>query len=269
LASATHTMGARNSKSGATQGRKVVHLLRPTVDRTVVMRPTGVAHRSSIAALLPATLAVVKQAHSADTLQTLSRVETVRQFTMPSKAQPHAGIWPGPPWKVYKKCYNPVFWQQVSHWADSYVWSSEVVPITQAQPRDIAQYISAWNPHTAVVTECYANGVLTTYEQNPSPVAVGKYHPHSKSFGAVRIYRLESSSLRLHSQMPQLSVLGLHSGQLNVLAGVCAITGLLAVASLIVKRQRSVARSAPPTIEEEALLCPEMLNPEVLEVATE
>jgi len=179
-----------------------------------------------------------------------------------------------------KDGHNPVFWQKASHWADSSAWSDEVVPLEQAKPGDIAQFKGwqekfkgytkmAWNPHTAVVTECYKDGVLTTYEQNPTPVHEGKYHTASKSSGSVTIYRLKSSTLRLHSQTPQLSVLGLHSGQFSVLAAVCAITGLLAFASFIVKQQRSVARSAPPTIEEGALLYPEMLDPEFVEVTAE
>jgi len=179
-----------------------------------------------------------------------------------------------------KKGHNPIFWQKASHWADNNAWSSEVVPLEQAKPGDIAQFKGwkqnfngrskyAWNPHTAVVTECYKDGVLTTYEQNPDPVAEGKYRPHSKTSGSVTIYRLKSSTLRLHSQTPQLSVIGLHSGQFSVLAAVCATAVLLAFASFMVKRQLSVARSAPPTIEEGALLYPEMLDPEFVEVTAE
>jgi len=160
-----------------------------------------------------------------------------------------------------KDGHNPVFWQKASHWADSSAWSDEVVPLEQAKPGDIAQFKGwqekfkgytkmAWNPHTAVVTECYKDGVLTTYEQNPDPVHEGKYHTASKSSGSVTIYRLKSSTLRLHSQTPQLSVLGLHSGQFGVLAAVCAITGLLAFASFIVKRQREAAcQCRSPTFE--------------------
>lgn len=175
-----------------------------------------------------------------------------------------------------KKGLNPIFWQKASHWKDSYAWSSEEVPLQQAKPGDIAQfkgwqeqYKYAWNPHTAVVTECYKDGVLTTYEQNPNPVAQGKYHPHSKTSGSVTIYRLKSKTLRLNSQTPQLSVLGLQSGNFSVLAAVCAISGLLVFASFIVKRQRSVAQSLPPTIEEVALIHAEVLDPEFVEATTE
>jgi len=157
--------------------------------------------------------------------------------------------------------YHPEFYQQVSHWKDAYAWSSEVVPIEQAQPGDIAQFTSwkepmiyTWDTHTAVVTECYKDGVLTTHDQNPSPVHEAQYHPHQKTSGGVKIYRLkETSRLRLYSKEPQPSVLELHSGQISVLAGVCAIAGLLAAASFIVKR-RSDARSAPSTSEVETFL---------------
>lgn len=164
-----------------------------------------------------------------------------------------------------KAGYNPVFYQKESGWADSYVWSSKTVPIEEAQPGDIAQfkgwsepYLYAWNPHTAVVTECYKDGDLTTYQQNPNPVAKGVYHPHQKTSGSVTIYRLQTSSrLRLYSQTPQLSVPVLFSGrQFSALAGVCAIAVLLVVASVIVKRQRSwrVHDEAQRELEEGPLL---------------
>lgn len=154
-----------------------------------------------------------------------------------------------------KHGYNPV------QPPDSYVWSTKTVDVTDAQPGDIAQFkgwqenvdgysMSAWNPHTAVVTECYKDGVLTVHQQNPSAVAEGKYHPGKEQSGSVTIYRLQSSRLRLYSQKPQLSVFGFHSEQFNVLAGVASVAGLLALASFIVKRQRTVAQRSPPSPEE-------------------
>ena len=154
-----------------------------------------------------------------------------------------------------KHGYNPV--QPPS----GTVWSTEAVDITDAQPGDIAQFkgwqesvdgysMTAWNPHTAVVTECYKDGVLTVHQQNPSAVAEGTYHPGKEQSGSVTIYRLHNSRLRLYSQQPQLSVLGFHSEQLNVLAGVGSAASLLALASFIVKRQRTVAQRSPPSTEE-------------------
>jgi len=162
-----------------------------------------------------------------------------------------------------KHGYHPEFYQKTSGWKDSYVWSSVSVPIEEAQPGDVAQFGDGgwkepmrytWDPHTAVVTECYSDGTLTTHDQNPSPVHEAKYHPHEKTSGSVTIYRLqEKSRLRLYSEMPQPSLLELHSGQLSVLAGVCAVAGFLAAASFIVKR-RSGARSEPSTSEVETFL---------------
>jgi hypothetical protein len=139
--------------------------------------------------------------------------------------------------------YKPDFYQQSSGWRDSYVWSSEVVPIEQAAPGDIAQfkgwrqaYKYAWNPHTAVVTECFKNCKLPTYEQNPNPVTKGVYIPAQRTSGSVTIYRLKTKSrLRLFSQMPQRGV----PGVIGVAAGIGAIAGLLASIAFIVKRRRT------------------------------
>ena len=168
--------------------------------------------------------------------------------------------------KAQENGYSPVFYQKETSWSHgSYVWSSEVVPITQAQPGDIAQftgwkqpYLYAVKPHTAVVTECYKDGTLTAFQQNPGVIAEAKYKPHQKTSGGVTIYRIKSDSrLRLYSQMPQLSDLGRHSSQLSVLAAVGAITGLLAIA---VKQRRSAAPSE--SCQEGPLLYPEVLDPE-------
>lgn len=125
----------------------------------------------------------------------------------------------------------------------SYTWSTVTVPIEQAQPGDIAQfrgwkeaYLTAWNPHTAVVTDFYHDGTLFTYQQNPNPVAPGNYHPGQKISGGVTIYRIqEDSRLRLFSEMPHVT--DLHQGMLAVVAGIGSFTGLLAFA-LIAKRRR-------------------------------
>jgi len=108
----------------------------------------------------------------------------------------------------------------------SYVWSSKTVPISQAQPGDIAQFKgwsekitfpggwrtkSAGYPHTAVVTSCYKRGALTTYEQNPSPVKKGVYHPSKRSWGSVTIYRMSSSSSSSSSGGGKLKSCGANS----------------------------------------------------------
>jgi len=171
-----------------------------------------------------------------------------------------------------KNGYDPVFYQQETNWRDSYVWSSELVPVEQAQAGDIAQftgwqepYLYAWNPHTAIITDFYDAGsdTLTTYQQNPGPVAEAKYHPGQKTSGGITIYRItdRSARLRLYSQTGRLFQTS--SGVLSVTAAVGAITGLLAVASVIVvmvKRRRSGAQN-PETIECEAML-DRAMNPE-------
>jgi len=144
---------------------------------------------------------------------------------------------------------NPLFYQKATGWKDSYAWSSKVVPVTSAQPGDIAQfkgwkegYKFAWNPHTAVVTDCYKKGTLQTYEQNPNPVSKGDYHPGQQSSGHVTIYRLTTKSrLRLYSEsyMPSVS----DSGVLSVVLGVATATGLLAMILVLVKRRTVGHRS--------------------------
>lgn len=150
---------------------------------------------------------------------------------------------------------NPLFYQKATGWKDAYAWSTKVVPVTSAQPGDIAQfkgwkegYKIAWNPHTAVVTDCYKNGVLETHEQNPNPVQKGDYHPGQQSSGEVTIYRLLTKSrLRLYEEQNSEAVVPSifsHAGILSAVAGGAAATGLLSMVLLAVKRYRSRQRYA-------------------------
>jgi hypothetical protein len=108
---------------------------------------------------------------------------------------------------------------QVDRWCTNgcgnYAWSAEVVPVSQAMPGDIVQFIGKYTEgnmwcasggvHTAVVTECGQTALdLVVMEQNPKPVHKNTYQPskgksasaHVDGFShpGVYVYRLKDKS---------------------------------------------------------------------------
>jgi len=97
----------------------------------------------------------------------------------------------------------------------NYVWSDTVVPVSQALPGDIVQFVGKYTEgnkwcasggvHTSVVTECGQNALeLVVMEQNPKPVHKNTYEPskgtsaHAHVTGythsGVYVYRLTDKS---------------------------------------------------------------------------